>query len=440
MIMATERKQELHAEPTKTITKSLKVKPLAQPITADEIANLLKAAQSDENGNLQKIIITQDVFKKIKESLVATIESMGNNKSLISQAAEFWGELPLWQKILGGTALTVPTLILGIIANIGFLLALCGVTAVVYTGGGIILSDHHQCNISITESLAKGIIGLADLLELTITALDTIRQKLAEEVAKFAAENEKLAENVGLLSTKVEELSIEIEASAKLAQSLKETKDALDKTVKELETQAIKQDELLNTHQKELEKLNGEYSDCQVKMAANVVEFDRIKNGLEGELSNAKKMADYFNDLSQEMGKMLLKGNEHQEQYIARLTEVLDNEKANYAILAERWDAADAKFQHAQDELARTNEAHKAIVETQKIYTDRLETIAFTIAGSFSPKVREALKQVGFFTKGSPKDAKEKEILDKAITSFLGELANPEEDQNEIHSSTMAHT
>ena len=98
------------------------------PLTTLDIEALIQKAQADEKNNIEKLLITEDVFKKIKESLIITIKSMEKNPSLFSQAADFWGELPLWQKIMGGLTVTVPTLILGLVANVGFLLALCGIT------------------------------------------------------------------------------------------------------------------------------------------------------------------------------------------------------------------------------------------------------------------------------------------------------------------------
>jgi hypothetical protein len=391
--------------------------------STEEITNLLKAVESDKEGNVQKIIITEDIFKKIKESLLATIESMERNPSFISRVAEFWAELPLWQKILGGAALTVPILILGIVANIGFLLAICGVTAIFYGGSGILLDNHHRCTTNATESLSKGIISLADLLELTITALDVIRQKLSEEVQKFTRENEKLAENVTLLDTKIERLSRELEASFKIAVSLKETKTELEQAIKKLEDQATKQNELLDKHQKDLAHLNDEYSKCQAKMASDVVEFSKLKDQLKEEVADAKQLADYFGTMCKNMGVKLLKDNEEaQQKFCQRLNDFLADEKASFAALAERWGVAEENLKKVQEELKLTNEKHEAILNKQIEYTQKLEAIAFKIAATYSPKVKEVIDQVGFFGKNSH-NPEEKKKLDQALNNFLGEFS-----------------
>ena len=49
-----------------------------------------------------------------------------------------------WQKLLGGIALSALPLTLGVVSNLGFLMALSGVSAVVYATGGAILFEHAQ--------------------------------------------------------------------------------------------------------------------------------------------------------------------------------------------------------------------------------------------------------------------------------------------------------
>lgn len=202
-----------------------------QKIPIEEIQTKLQRINSDddpEQDKLQKITITKEIFEQIRKSLQETVKSMEKNPSIFSRAAEYWGALPLWQKIIGGVALTVPTLIIGIVAHIGFLLAICGVTAVTYTAGGLILDDHHKCSTSAVESLQKGILGLADLLELTINALDIIRQQLAVEIQRFVKENARLVENIDALSKQIDEIDKQVMATSKVNIALGETKDGLE--------------------------------------------------------------------------------------------------------------------------------------------------------------------------------------------------------------------
>lgn len=341
--------------------------------SAEDINALLKSVQSDAQGNFQKIIITQDIFKKIKESLLVTIQSMEKNPSLLSRAAEFWGELPLWQKILGGVALTVPTLILGIIAHLGFMLAICGVTTVVYAGGGLILDDHHSCNTSVTESLAKGIIGLADLLELTISALDAIRQKLAEEVAKFTAENDRLKENVNSLSFKIQSLGIEITAAAELALALKTTKDELEKTAQNLKDQIGAQSELFVSTQQELQKVTDAYDANQQLLAEKINDFSETEKKLQDDLKKARMLTDYLGTVVNQFSKTILNDDQQKEEFTKRLNEFLHNGEASFAALAERWSIAEEKLMATEQKLTETEKNLAALSVTYEDILNKLK-------------------------------------------------------------------
>lgn len=329
--------------------------------TKNEIESLLKAAQSDDIKNYQKILITQDIFKKIKEDLLTTIKSIEKNPSMLSRLAKFWGPLPLWQKILGGAALTVPFLILGIVANLGFLLAICGVTTIVYTGVGIVLDDHHHCSVSITESLNEGILSLADLLELTITALDIVRQKLAEEVDKFTEENEQLRQNIAALAFQIDLLGHEIAEAKKMTKSLRLTKDALEQTAKNLENKIDVQGKLLDA--------------TLLRLDEKTAEFTKIKTDLELEILKVQAVASVIEASSTNLSKIVLDSKEQQQEYKEKLDAFLTDKSASFDKVGVRLKESEAKLALTQETLHRTSEHYKSLNEEQACLIEQLKTI-----------------------------------------------------------------
>ncbi|HHF7375807.1 TPA: hypothetical protein ACPSKV_003389, partial [Legionella bozemanae] len=254
-----------------------------QKIPIEEIQTKLQRINSDadpEQDKLQKITITKEIFEQIRKSLQETVKSMEKNPSIFSRAAEYWGALPLWQKIIGGVALTVPTLIIGIVAHIGFLLAVCGVTAVTYTAGGLILDDHHKCSTSAVESLQKGILGLADLLELTINALDIIRQQLAVEIQKFVKENARLVENIDALSKQIDEIDKQVMAASKVNIALGETKDGLEAVSGVLKEGVTQHTDFLKQNREKLDRITEAYSNSQKELAEKVLEVRKVRDEL----------------------------------------------------------------------------------------------------------------------------------------------------------------
>ena len=109
-----------------------------------------------ELDSLTSITLIQEYLGQIKESLGAIVDTMQENPSMINSAARFWGELLLWQRIIGGVVVSGPTLFIGAAAHIGFLVTISEVSALVYTTVGMVLDDHHFHTQNITQKLKEG--------------------------------------------------------------------------------------------------------------------------------------------------------------------------------------------------------------------------------------------------------------------------------------------
>lgn len=57
--------------------------------------NLNQKTKKDKE-RFEKMVTTQNKIQKIKEDLNKLIQSMNNNPSWLSRAANFWDEIPLW--------------------------------------------------------------------------------------------------------------------------------------------------------------------------------------------------------------------------------------------------------------------------------------------------------------------------------------------------------
>lgn len=156
----------------------------------------------------------------------------------------------MWQKVTGGIVLTAPTLAVGLFAHIGVLLVIGGVTGITYTAGAIVLDDHHTCNVNIAKRLKEGLFGLADLLQITIEALDSIRKKFAEEIEKFKNENLRLTDNIDRLGSEVESLSAQVELYIEIEKMLRKDTNEMEQTVKKLQESTTKQTDLLEKESK----------------------------------------------------------------------------------------------------------------------------------------------------------------------------------------------
>lgn len=320
----------------------------------NELNALLKSVQITEQSNLPEILITQERFNKIKENLLLIIQSMEKNPSMVSRAAKYWGDLSLWKKVSGGIVLTVPMLVLGILAHLGFLLALCSIAGIIYTGGGIILDDHHKCQIDVTENLTQGILSLANLLELTITALEKLHHKLAEEIKNFASENEQFKEQVN-------KLNVEITAATELNTSLKNTHEEFDKTLFE---------------QREL-------------LSEKIIQFEKIS-----------KIAEYLRTLVNDMTSFTLVDEQQRKEFYNRLNLFMSDKDASFASLAVRFGEAENKLSETQEKLEQTSQMYEKLLHEQKELTNQLKHLLFFESTKQTIDVhviQETLLKIGFF-------------------------------------------
>lgn len=328
-----------------------------------------------ETDSLNKIVHTQKQLSQVKESLGSIVDSIAENPSLFTRAATAWGELPMWQKVTGGIVLTGPSLAIGLFAHIGVLLVIGGVTGIAYTASGIVLDDHHTCNVNIAKRLKEGIFGLADVLQITIEALDAIRKMFAEEIAKFKNENIRLTENIDRLGNEVESLSMQVELYIETERLLRETKNELEQTAKKLEESATKQTELLEENQKVLSKIRKDYEKSQLQLAEKVIELHEVKVSLGLEVQKAKTVAKTLEGTVQTLTGTVIADEEQRVSFQQKLDGFLNNKQLGFDQVAERICKAEEELRLVKEELKKSNERYEELLSRQEKQVERLEQL-----------------------------------------------------------------
>lgn len=333
------------------------------------------ATPENETDSLKKIVHTQKQLSQVKESLGSIVDSIAENPSLFTRAATAWGELPMWQKVTGGIVLTGPTLAVGLFAHIGVLLVIGGVTGIAYTASGIVLDDHHTCNVNIAKRLKEGIFGLADVLQITIEALDAIRKMFAEEIEKFKNENIRLTDNIDRLGNEVESLSTQVELYIETEKILRETKEELEKTAKKLQESATKQTELLEENQKTLSRIRKDYEKSQLQLAEKVVELHEVKVSLGLEVQKAKTVAKTLEGTVQTLTGTVIADEEQRDSFQKKLDGFLNNKQLGFDQVAERICKAEEELRVVKEELKKSNERYEKLLSRQEEQVERLEQL-----------------------------------------------------------------
>ncbi|MCW8400287.1 hypothetical protein OQJ26_16010 [Legionella sp. PATHC038] len=389
-------------------------KALAQMSFSDAAKQILLDPKSPpaDLDSLQSIALTQEHLIQVKKSLGAIVDSLQANPSLISQAAAFWGELPLWQRILGGVALSGPTLIIGAAAHIGILVTISGVSALAYTTSGIVLDDHHYHTKNITQKLKEGIFGVAEILELTIGALDSIRKKLAAEIDKFKAENEKLAHNITRLNEEVETLSAQVEVYVETEKLLRKTKEKLEETNSALKQDLQKQNEQFQANQKALLIAQDEHSKCLLLLSQKTSELSDVRQSMGAELEKAKKIATSLEGTVKVLSSAAISDSSQRQAFQEKLNNFLTDKAANFDQVAERMSKAESELSMVKSELKASTERFNKLLELQEKQLQRLQGLDRRVDASIHPEQHS--------TQG------EEQVKSEGLLSKLGLMALPQ--------------
>lgn len=344
-----------------------------QPVKAS--GQSISEPMASTEDSLFNIIKAQQQLSQVKESLGSIIDTLAQDPSMITRVSTFYGEMPQWKKISLGIGLSIPTLLAG-------LLTISGATVVSYTAASIILEDHYYCNNNVAERLKAGIFSMTDVLQFTIDALETIRQKLTIEIEKFKAENCKLAQNVTNLTHQVGQLSNQVTAYAQTEKMLNQTKTSLEQTVSKLNFLVCEKTDSLNHQQEQVEQIRKEYEVSQTQLAEKTVELTIVQVAMRSEIEKAKKVTEALNGTVATLSGMVMVDATQRESFQAKLNKFLDSKEANLTDVVGRIDNTERELETTKlelklvkEELDKSLEMHKLLVGRGADHIQRLEDL-----------------------------------------------------------------
>ncbi|MGL6037116.1 MAG: LegC2/C7 family Dot/Icm T4SS effector [Legionella sp.] len=318
----------------------------------------------DDAERLKALLADKEELVKVKESFCAVIDSMHDNPSLITRCAEYWGKLPMWQKVGGGVALTIPTLIIGLAAHIGILLAFSGFTVIAYSAGGIVLGDHYSSNKNMADKLKKGILGLADILVALINQLHSICDSLHVENDRFHRENELLAETRSSLQDTVATLTTQAENYILISDFLKKEQLKLEKTNITLAHTAT-----------ELEAVKSELAKNQSLLAAKIGELERVRVEMGLDLDKAKQTASILNSTVTALAQTSIASDEQRQELQEKIQLIMDGKMEQFGEVAERLSATEEQLAIAKNELEQKNNYYAGLLERYEKLIERQEDL-----------------------------------------------------------------
>lgn len=334
--------------------------------------NLTQKTKKDKE-RFEKMVATQNKIQKIKADLNQLIQSMNNNPSLLSRAASFWNEIPLWQKISAGIVLTVPLLMIGIMANLAALITLSIVTGIVYTVSHILLENHQSQNTDNIEHLKAGISSLVDLLDSVISTLELLREQLAIEIDAFQKENARLTQNVDQFCEQINTLKSEIIDLTDTEKALRATQVELEHTATTLKGSNDEQSQLLENTQKQLEQVVQAYKENQNQLSDKIKELDDIKEKMGKEVEQARAIGLVLSGTVETFSNMVIQDKEQRAAFQKRLEDFLTNKEKSFVEIADRICDAERKLSVVTKQLEESNQRYRKLLDRQEQQIIRLE-------------------------------------------------------------------
>lgn len=370
---------------------------------------------SSEKKNMEDMLLTQEHLKTIKKDLHTMIDVMSQNPSLFARAANYWGELPLWQKIIAGIVLIIPTLVIAFFTHGALFLAISVFTLFTYVGASLILDNHYSSVTNTSDNLKAGISGLADVLGIVIQSLETLHQELAASLEQFQLENEKLAGKVIDLDDQVQKLTIQTERFRTAVQSLEETKNQLEQSTTTLTSTVQEHTKLLEKTSAQLEQTQSDYEISQQQLRDKITELNQVKTEMGLELEKTRKISTALKATVDMLSDISLKDNEQRVKLLEKLDTFLADEKASFDKIADRICEAEVKLALVQEELVAANERYNKLLERQEKQADRQEEQLVRL-GAIPGKSAGATK-LGIY--------KPKENVQISVVPALGQTAGP---------------
>lgn len=327
------------------------------------------------NAGLKSIVSSNELLIQVRSSLNAIIHSLEENPSILSTLTQYWGSLSWGTRIIGGVLLSGPTLMVGVAANISFLVILSGLSAGAYITSGFVLQDHLEHTKLITEKLKQGVLEIADVLILTISALETIRHKLAIEVEQFQSENLKLTNNITTLSEQTYNLSIQIESYIITEKHLRQSKIELEKTAESLKSDLEKNSQKYDETIKQIKILKQDHERCTKLLSTNIEELTMKRKELEEELEKTKGIASTLQGTVETLASTVINNAQQREAFQARLENFVQNKEKSFAEFAERICQAESELTLIKTQLQEDLKHHNDLMVKQSNLVKHLEKL-----------------------------------------------------------------
>ena len=371
----TTSKHEIHSPSSKPIIQAVPLEHNDILIQVEEYPQFNGLKLKPNNDLSLSILDNQKKLTDLNASLDKIIDAIAQNQSVLSRISTFWGELPLWLKIISGALLVIPTLAVGIVFHLWILIAASVVTLIVYTLVSLLLDNHHSNSSGTLDALKEGMTGLGNVLISVIDSLNIISQQFSQAVADMTTENERLKANVDTLSEKVNTLTQTVTNLQSTEEGLRSVHTKLETTTTKITQSLDEQTSLANASQSELNQVTLDLKKTKQQLAEKVTELELMKNELAIKVKKFESICSILNDALGTMSGTLITDKDSRVKFLQKLNDFISDTDASFDRIVDRICEAERQLAIVTEKLNLNNQLYQNLLNKQDNQLSRLEQI-----------------------------------------------------------------
>lgn len=385
------------------------------------LQNLVKSTPIPTNAIPQEPLKNnQNTLSELQDKLKVLIDTMSHNQSLLSRIASFWGELPLWQKIIAGFVLTVPCFVLGIVANIWGLIAVSVFTLIAYTTCSLLLDNHYQNSTQTSDGLKTGMASLGNVLLTLIDSLEVLQQQFSQAVDDLTMENHRLKENINHLEYQVGLLTQHVADLQETERGLRTIRDELEATTKKMTKSLEQQMQLAQTNQDRLNQTQIEYRNAQSQLSEKILELDAVKKEMASKIEQFQVVNQVLSETVITITQAAVADEAQKAIFQEKLERFLENKEESFDRIAERICEAEHQLAEVSKQLILSKEQYQEFLERQELQIVRFENM-IKIESPESPHQQSSstkiLSRIGLYAEKEAISVDQESMVFQAVLS-----------------------
>ncbi len=322
---------------------------------------------------LKKIKGSQSQLTKIQKDLETLIDAMVQNPSILSRAANYWGNLPLWQKIVAGVILTAPPLIIGILAQLIVCFVVTAFFLATYIGTSVVLDDHYTHTKYSTTNIKSGVTNLAEGLDIVMKSLEQISEELSAQIAIFSKENEKFGDNVESLKLRNISLAGEVEKLRETEKKLRQTQIELENACTALKKSVGEQSTLLDQTQTALNKVKIDYQRNQKDLEEKTNQLSELQKQFQSEVTRYEQSLEALQTAVNELAENLVKDPQQQAAFLKKIDDFIKDKDGNFLKIFDGFTTTEKELAALKEQYKKQIAEHEQLVAQTATQVSHLE-------------------------------------------------------------------